>query len=110
MTIESTKSSLKKSSEKPSKAKLTDERFLNIYELCVKLVFGESTKRPRYLQKTTLRRTRGSKFKLQKGRAASVICYNPDWIDKQFNKEGVFNPCDVVDFVLTYMKKLKQGK
>ena len=110
MTIESTKSSSKKSSEKPSKAKLTDERFLNIYELCAKLVFGELVKRPRYLRKTTLRRTRSTKFKLQKGRAASVICYNPDWLDEQFDKQGIFNPCNIIDYVLTYMNKLKQGK
>ena len=99
------------SSVKPSKSKLNDERFMNIFDSCIKLLFGqEKGKFPRYLNTLTLRRTRSTNFKLQTGRAASVICYNPDWLDKQYNEEGVFNPCNVVDYVLKYMKKLKEGK
>jgi hypothetical protein len=84
---------------------------MNIFDSCIKLLFGsDKRKHPRYLNALTLRRTRGSKFKLQKGRAASIICYNPDWVDEQFNEEGIFNPCNVVDYVLSYMEKLKQGR
>ena len=108
---ESTKSSLKKLSKKPSKSKSNDARFTNIFDSCVKLLFGsDKGKHPRYLNSLTLRRTRSTNFKLQTGRAASVIYYNPDWLDKQYNQEGAFNPCNVIDYVLTYMKKLKEGK
>jgi hypothetical protein len=104
-------STSKRSSAKPSKSKLNDERFMNIFDSCIKLLFGsDKRKHPRYLNSLTSRRTRSTNFKLQKGRAASVICYNPDWLDKQYNEEGTFNPCNVVDYVLKYMKKLKEGK
>lgn len=98
--------------QKVSESKEWEGRFLSIFSSCMSHTFGkDSRKHPRHLQSYDLKKTKGTKIRIQKGRVnKSTVYYNPTWMKTYINKEGIFNPCDIVDVILLYLTKIKKGR
>ena len=96
--------------QKISESKEWEYRFLSIFQSCMSYTFGKDSRRhPRHLQAYDLKKTKSTKIKIQKGRVnKSTVYYNPTWMKTYINKDGIFNPCDIVDAILLCLTKVKQ--
>ena len=97
---------------KLSESKIWEARFLEMFKSCMSYTFGkDSRNHPRFLSSYTLKKTKSTKVKIQKGRVnSSTVYYNPTWMKTYINKDGIFNPCDIIDTILEKLEGLNTGK
>mgnify|MGYP003660609640 CR=1 FL=1 len=90
------------------KKELLNQRAKRLVELCSKFYFAkrQSTKRT-FLEDCDISfdgRVDKIKVKRQK-RGLTKIIFNSVWLDKQSNKEGIFNPSDTIDALLQAIRQ-----
>ena len=97
---------------KASESKEWERRFLSLFNSCMIYTFGkDARKHPRHLQSYDLKKTKGTKIRIQKGRVnKSNVYYNPTWMKTYMDEKGIFNPCDIIDVILLYLTKIKEGR